>query len=534
LAALFVWAPWRRATPERPRPEDVPVPPRLESLEPVVRAQFVERRSAVLRLLAVRGTAADRLADALGELGIAFLAYGYHAEAEACLARAAGLAPGSFRWSYALGVARQERGDGRGAEAAFRRALRLDAGNVPVRVRLAEVALEWGRRDEARSLFEEALARDQDCVRAQVGLARLAIEDRRPAQAVELLERARAWHPNAVAIHQALGMAYRDLGKRDLAREHLRRVPAHKLHQAALPLADPLQAALDAARVGARGHDLRAMRALNEGRFDLAAVEFRQAVLSDPGRIYARHGLALSLFRSGKPEEAAQALEELLQKDPSHVASRLLLSAVRAAQGRLPAARRQLEAVLADSPDDPQALVQMGAVCLEEGNLAAALEHYSRALGLAPERSSARVGTGLALVRLGRRGRALQVLLGGGPDTSRDPQVAILAARLLAGSAEPELRDGKRARALARQAWEAEPTLSAAESMAMAEAEEGRFESAAAWQREAAGAAGPGQPWVSGRLARYVSGRPVREPWAPGESFSPQRVLSPDSEAGGR
>lgn len=531
LSALFVWAPWRRATPQPLRPDDVPVPPRLETLEPPVKAQFVERRSAVLRLLAEAEAPADRLADALGELGIAFQAYGYHAEAEACYARAALLASRSFRWSYALGVARQERGNGPGADAAFRQAMGMDPENVPVRVRLAEVALEWGRRDEARSLYQEALARDQDCVRAQVGLARLALEGRRPAEAVQLLERALAWHPNAVAIHQALGMAYRDLGKRDLAREHLRRVPAHKLEQAALPLADSLTAAVDTARVGARGHDLRAMRALNEGRFDLAAIEFRQAVLSDPGRVYARHGLALALFRSGKLEEAAQALEELLQKDPSHVASRLLLSAVRAAQGRLPAARRQLEAVLADSPDDPQALLQLGAVCLEEGKLAAALEHYSRALMLAPERSAARVGTGLALVRLGHRGRALRVLLGG-PDETRDPQVAVLAARLLAGSPEPELRDGKRAHELARRAWEAEPTLSAAESMAMAEAEEGRFESAVAWQREAASAA-PGHPWVARRLALYAGGQPVREPWAPGESLSQRRVLPPDTEAGG-
>lgn len=533
LSALFVWGPWRRATAERPRPEDVPAPPGLESLEPPVKAQFMERRSAVLRLLGGPDGTGDQLADAFGELGIALHAYGYYAQAEACYARAFDLAPRSFRWGYALGLVRQERGNGRGAEAVFRQALRLDPENVPVRVRLAEVALESGRTDEAETLYRGALARDQDCVRAQVGLARIALERRRPAEAVDLLQRALAWHPNAVAIHQALGMAYRDLGKRDLAREHLRRVPPHKMDQAALPLADPLVAALDAARVGARGHDLRATRALNEGRFDLAAIEFRQAVLSDPQRAYARHGLALALFRSGRLPEAADALGELLQKDPSHAASRLLLARVLAAQGDLPAARQRLEALLADSPDDAQVLLQLAAVCLEDGKLAAALEHYSRALALAPERSAARVGTGLALVRLGHRGRALRVLLGGGPDESRDPQVALLAARLLAGSPETELRDGKRAHELARQAWEAEPTLSAAESMAMAEAEEGRFESAVAWQREAASAAGAGHPWVARRLARYMSGKPVREPWAPGESLSQQRVLPPDAEAGG-
>lgn len=533
LSLSFALGCWRRAPAERPRPEDVPIPPRLESLEPPVKAQFVERRSAVLHLLAEPDVTEDRLADALGELGIAFHAYGYHAEAEACYARAFGLAPRSFRWAYALGLVRQERGDAQAADTAFRAALRLDPGNVPVRVRLAEVAVESGRTAEGEALYREALAGDQDCVRAQVGLARIALERRRPAEAVDLLQRALAWHPNAVAIHQALGMAYRDLGKRDLAREHLRRVPPHKLDQAALPLVDPLAAAVDAARVGARGHDLRATRALNEGRFDLAAIEFRQAVLSDPQRVYARHGLALALFRAGKLPEAAEALRELLQKDPSHAASRLLLARVLAAQGRLPAARQQLEGLLADSPDDAQALLQLAAVCLEEGKLEAAFTHYTRVLALAPELSGARAGAGLTQIRLGQRRRALRVLLGDGPMESVDPQAAVLAARLLAASPEPDLRDGKRALELARRAWEAEPTLSAAESMAMAEAEGGRFPLAAAWQREAAGASGTGRPWAARRLARYENGHPVREPWAPGESLSHERVLPPDVEARG-
>jgi tetratricopeptide (TPR) repeat protein len=533
LSLVFALGCGRRAPSERPRPEDVPTPPRLESLEPPVKAQFEERRSAVLRLLAGPDVAEDQLADALGELGIAFHAYGYHAQAEACYARAFGLAPRSFRWAYALGLVRQERGDAPAADAAFRAALRLDPGNVPVRVRLAEVAVESGRTAEGESLYREALARDQDCVRAQVGLARIALERRRPAEAVDLLQRALAWHPNAVAIHQALGMAYRDLGKRDLAREHLRRVPPHKLDQAALPLADPVAAAVDAARVGARGHDLRATRALNEGRFDLAAIEFHQAVLSDPQRVYARHGLALALFRSGKLPEAAEALGELLQKAPSHAASRLLLARVLAAQGRLPAARQQLEGLLADSPNDAQALLQLAAVCLDEGKLEAAFTHYNRVIALAPELSAARAGAGLTQIRLGQRRRALQVLLGDGPMESLDPQAAVLAARLLAASPEPDLRDGKRALELARQAWEAEPTLSAAESMAMAEAEGGRFRLAVAWQREAASASGAGRPWAARRLALYENGRPVREPWAPGESLSHERVLPPDAEARG-
>ena len=125
----------------------------------------------------------------------------------------------------------------------------------------------------------------------------------------------------------------------------------------------------------------------------------------------------------------------------------------------------------------------------------------------------------------------LDVLLAEGPQESLDPQVALLAARLLSGSPEPELRDAERALALARQAWQAAPTLSAAESMAMAEAEKGRLRAATAWQREAASVSGARRPWVAKRLARYESGQPAREPWAPGEDLSRAHVLPPDVEA---
>jgi tetratricopeptide (TPR) repeat protein len=531
LSLLFVAGPWRRARPERLRPEDVPAPLQAELLDPPVQAQFGERRAAVLRLLADPGVAAEPLADALGELGMAFHAYAYRAKAEACYGWAVKLAPRSFRWAYAAGVVRQEQGNGPDAADTFRRALALEPENVPARVRLADLAAQSGKGDEAESLYREALARDPDCAPAQVGLARLALERRRPAEAVDLLQRALAWQPDAVAIHQALGLAYRDLGDRDRARQHLRRVPDQKMAQEALPMADPFQAALDAARVGARGHDLRAMRAMNEGRFELAAIEFRQALLADPDRVYARHGLALALSRSGKHEEAVVALEELLRRDPSHAASRLLLSRVLAAQGRLAAARTGLEALLKESPGDAEARSQLADVCFEQGDLRAALDHYTRALALAPERTEARLGAGLTLVRLGQRRRALDVLLEEGPQESLDPQVALLAARLLSGSPEPELRDAERALTLARQAWQAAPTLSAAESMAMAEAEKGRLRAATAWQREAASVSGTRRPWVAKRLARYESGQPAREPWAPGEDLSRAHVLPPDVEA---
>lgn len=533
VAVLVVLAAACAGRADRIRPEDVPAPVQQDLQDAPVQAQFQERREAVLKLLARPDAGDDDLANALGELGIVFHAYGYHAQAEDCYAYAARLAPRSFRWAYALGLTRQERGNGAGADTALRDALRLDPQNVPARVRLAQVAIEWGRRDEAESLFREALARDQDCLPALVGLARLALEKRRPAEAAELFERALAWQPEAVAIHQGLGMAYRELGQTERAREHLRRVPSHKLDQGPLPLADPLLADIEAARLGARGHDLRAIRALNTGQFDLAAIEFRQALLSDPDRVYARHGLAQALFRAGKLPEAAEALRELLRRDRSHAPSRLLLARVLAAQGQLTAARETMEAMLEESPDDPDAVLELADVDLAQGRLQAAVAGYRRVLALSPGRPEARVGAGLALLRLGRRKEALDVLTGGGPAAPADPRAALLAARLLAASPEDDVRNGQRALELARRAWETEPTLSAAESMAMAEAETGRLQAAAAWQREAARVPGPERPWVARRLALYESGRPAREPWARGERLVHERVLAPEAASGG-
>jgi tetratricopeptide (TPR) repeat protein len=529
LSLLFALGCLRKGR-DLPRPEDVPVPERLEAMEPPVKAQFSERRAAVLRLLSEPDAPAEAVAASLGELGMTFHAYGDAAQAEACYLRALALAPRSFRWAYGLGMVQAERGDAVAAETSFRRASSLDPTSVPVRLRLAQLAEEAGRREQAEPLYREALARDPDCIRALVGLGRLALGAGRPAEAVELLQRALAWQPNAPEIHQALGMAYRELGERELARKHLGRVPPSKLEQQKLPMTDPFAAELDRRRTGARGHDMRAIRALDEGRYDLAAIEMRQALLADPDRAYARHGLAVALFRAGRNQEAVDALEELLRKDPTHLPSRLLLARVLAAQGNLRAAEERLEATLREWPDDSETHLQLAELRLRERRWESALEHYTRVLARRPDQSDARVGAGLSLIGLGQRRGALKMLLGDAARETLDPRVALLSARLLAAAPEPDLRDGPRALDLARRAFQDEPTISAAESIAMAEAEAGRFREALAWQREAASATGTPRPWTTARLARYQRAQPCREPWAPGEQLDRGRVLPPDEE----
>ena len=101
----------------------------------------------------------------------------------------------------------------------------------------------------------------------------------------------------------------------------------------------------------------------------------------------------------------------------------------------------------------------------------------------------------------------------------RDPDDAVATthlARLLAACPDDKLRDGARAKALAEKARaltrESEPFALAA--MAAADAELGRFPSAAAWQEMALGLSRDpeAKARARARLALYRKGQPLRDP----------------------
>jgi hypothetical protein len=103
-------------------------------------------------------------------------------------------------------------------------------------------------------------------------------------------------------------------------------------------------------------------------------------------------------------------------------------------------------------------------------------------------------------------------------------------ARLLATSPVAGVRDGERALRLAEQLFAQFNSLEHAEVLAMAQAEVGRFEDAAALQRnavEATAAAGRFEllPRLQENLSRYESGQACRSPWADGDPiFQPAPI----------
>jgi tetratricopeptide (TPR) repeat protein len=72
---------------------------------------------------------------------------------------------------------------------------------------------ESGKLDEAAPLFERVLRLDPGHAGALYHLGKLELARANPAVGAELLRQAAVRNPNAVQVHQSLGVAYKTLGE---------------------------------------------------------------------------------------------------------------------------------------------------------------------------------------------------------------------------------------------------------------------------------------------------------------------------------
>ncbi len=161
-----------------------------------------------------------------------------------------------------------------------------------------------------------------------------------------------------------------------------------------------------------------------------------------------------------------------------------------------------------------------------------ALPLYQRTVEQIPKNPNPRLGRVYNLILLGQYSqarRALEQDLAQFPDHGELRQIL---ARILAASAEDEVRDGAMAlRLLAPMMSEdAPPNLKASYAMALAEA--GQFEQAVAWQQSAVNASkhsayDPDLPFLLKHMQGYVEGRPCREPWPDFDHFRETRTYQP-------
>ncbi len=533
LAALLVAVAAACARPVEV--EAPPEPPGFENLEAVVQSQYRELRAAFERAAGGAtgqrpGTTAET-ATALGELGRWYHVYHFPTEAIVAYETARELAPDDPRWSYYLAQLTRDRGDLEAAGALFSSVLELAPDSLATRVWLAETRWRAGDAAAAEAGFTAALDLDPRCVRALAGKAKVAAARGDAAAAIELYRRALAVQPRAAELRYALGLAYRELGDLEQAAAELARAPASNRHQVALALEDPWMEALEALHQGVGRNQALGRQAYETGRFAVAADHFRRAVEAAPDNIEARVNLALALDRTGNPAGALAAARETVERSPDFARGHVVAASLLIKQRRFDEAQEHLRAAVAADPDFAPARFNLAQLARSRGQLEEALPHYQAARRLDPRKAQAMHGHALTLLWLGRPAAAAAALE---EDLRRLPgerDLQMLLARLLAASPEAATRDGARALELAGEAV-ADPTLSAAETFAMALAERGRLAEAVAWQRAAVAAAETtGRPrpaaLASRRLELYLAGQPCREPWARGEAMMALPVERP-------
>lgn len=386
--------------------------------------------------------------------------------AASAFARAVEIAPDNFVARKGMGYTLEKLGDLAGAEEQIRHALDAAGGD-------AEEA-------EARAILGS--------------LAITAGDDR---TALEELRRSLALDPDQPGTRIKLADTLARLGRMEEAVAQYDRLLA----------ADPESPG--ALRIR------RATALVNLGRGEEAVAEFRRAVEADPGSASLRLRFAEALDYLGRGEEAAEQrriAEELSSAEGDRVALLAGEGRLRTGRGDFEGAAESYRRALELAPERHDVRTALAAVLGHMGRYEEALAEYRRVVEAEPDHAGARRGEIAALILSGRYGLARVRLNEALRRFSRDRELALTQARLLAAAPDPRVRDGALALEVAQRVRRIDGSPGVLDTLAMALAESGRVEEAAELQRRVVAEAesrGAGElaERLRRRLATYERGR---------------------------
>ncbi len=499
---------------DRPALRPVALPP-VAGMSESVAEQMQDRYAAVERER-TRGPGHDaEYARAYGELGKVLLGASYLDAAEPALLNAAALDPADARWPYYLGHLYRSRGAVRESAQQFDRALQRRPTDVPTLVWLVDALLSEGRTDEAEPLVRRVLNEDATSVAALYQAGRLALARGDHAAAVRQFEAALDGDPAATALHYPLGLAYRGLGDTARAERHLaQRSRENRIVEPTDPLMEEVQHTV----AGPLALEVRGVEALNRRDWVSAVEAFRQGTALAPRSASLHHRLGTALAMMGKADDARREFEAAVAVSPGYAKAHYSLGVLLEDRGDEEGALTRYAAAVQSEPDYAQARLRLADVLRRRDRLADALTEYERVMNTDPTLSDAMLGRAITLVRMRRYPEAREQLLEGMKVYPAHIGFPHALARLLAAAPDDSVRDGRRALALAEQVLKAEQSTDVGETLGMALAEVGRFEEAAAVQRDLIAAAQQaGRSDLAARLQDnlrlYGARQASRTPW---------------------
>jgi tetratricopeptide (TPR) repeat protein len=452
--------------------------PDFATMETSVRDQLRIRYSSLAGQIEHEGTNDVDLGAAYGELGKLLMAASYFDAAEACYLNAQTLAPADVRWPYYLGHLYKAKGPLAKSVVAFERARQLQPNDVATIVWLGDAYLAEGRSDAAQPLFNHVLGLEPNSAAAHFGAGRVALAMKDYVDAVAHLEKALALDPQATATHYQLGMAYRGHGDLPHAEAQL----AQKGTIEPRPN-DPLMRALDELLESAEAYNVRGGRELEAGNWPAAADQFRKGLALKPADPSLRHRLGTALYQLGDAAGAVQQFREVIRTSPEFAKAHFSLGVVLEAEGWHEEAIESFSNALKHDAGYVQARLQLARALGRSGRPLKALAEYQQALDRDPAMKEAVFGYAMTLVRLRRYREARDRLGSASKSFPADPLFRYALARLLAAAPDVEVRNGAQAKALVDELLKTERSIDVGATAAMALAELGEYEQAAAVQR---------------------------------------------------
>ena len=373
--------------------------PDLSRLSASVRAQVRERFASLqaLQTTADANTAPAALASAYGAVGLILMAAEYVDAATVSYRHAQAQAPRDPRWPYYLGHLHTMRQDPAQAAAAFERALELQPSDVATLVWLGRTHLDRGQPETAERLFTHAAALDPSSAGALSGVGRAALARRDFLRATQYLEQTLAVEPRASSVHYPLAMAYRALGRADMAEAHLQR-----RGDGEPTLRDPLMEDVYNLLPSAMAFEGRGVQALRDGRSAEALEFFRQGLALEPNNPSLQQRLATALAVTGDTRGAVEQLEETLRRSPGFARAHFSLAAILELSGRHREAAERYSTALEIEPSFVAARMGLAEALRFDGRLEESLPHYAQVVEAEPGFAEAWIGRADALVRLRR------------------------------------------------------------------------------------------------------------------------------------
>ncbi len=492
----------------------LPVPvPDLTSLDPSVAKQIKATAEALDRALSESNSGIAELAEAFGTMGEIYQAYALPASAEACYLNAIKLAGRSFRWAYLL--ARVIEGQGRLEEAvaAYESALSIEPNNVPSLVHLGNVHLQLGKPDEASRKFQEAIKLSPDSAAAHAGSGQVALKLKDYSAAFSAFTRALELAPAANRLHYLLAMAYRGAGDQEAGKAHLQQSGS-----VGVRVDDPIEKELENLLQGEKVHIVRGRLAYMAGQYRESIQEFREALAVAPGSCPARLNLGAALASSGNLNEALNEYEAAASNCSDSPALHFNLGRLYYEKQQPAKALEHYQACLQLDPADLATLVAIARLSAQQGLTEQATEYFRQSVMRHPESEEAWYEFCNFLIRSKEYAKARDRLEEACNGLPAEGRLAELLARLLAASPDLSLRNGPKALEFAYRVYQAAPTVHNAETLALALAEAGHCEDAAALLKKSIAVLEESKkfPELLARMRkdvrRYEQGQPCRPP----------------------